>query len=313
MSKEQNIKNSDKRIKKVLNYVLEIASGDYEAHLELSELEDDLDVIIYGLTNFKDELQYRGKKRDEAEQGLKELNKTLGQEVSARTSELEKSNKELEEFAYIASHDLKAPLINLQALLGMIDIGQFRDEESKDLFKKVTGAISKLHTTVFALNDIIAFKDRLRDNKEQMNFEEVFNDIREGISEQLEIAQATISMDFSQCEVIDYPPLHLRSIIQNVVTNAVKYKHPNKPLEVEVRTERSNGSVCFIVKDNGLGFNAKRDAKKVTGLFKRLHTHVEGKGVGMYIVSSIVDSHGGKIEIESAPNKGTTIKIHLNR
>jgi len=83
-------------------------------------------------------------------------------------------------------------------------------------------------------------------------------------------------------------------------------------LEIEVRTEISNGSVCFIMKDNGLGFDTKKDIKMVTGLFKRLHTHVEGKGVGMYIVNSIVDTHGGKIEIESEPNKGTIFRVQLN-
>ena len=243
---------------------------------------------------------------------LTKYNLTLEQKVAERTSKLEKSNKELEEFAYVASHDMKAPLISIQSLLKMIPTEKLSEEADRDVFEMVKKNVGQLCTTVHTLNDVLAIKETMKDSKEPMRFGEVFTEVRESIAGQLETAQATISTDFSQCEMIDYPPMHLRSILQNLLTNAVKYKHPDKPLEVEVRTKQNNKRVLLTVKDNGLGFDADKNAKMVTGLFKRLHTHVEGKGVGMYIVNSIVGSHGGKIEMESEPNNGATFKIQLN-
>jgi len=104
----------------------------------------------------------------------------------------------------------------------------------------------------------------------------------------------------------------LRSVMQNLLTNAVKYRDPNKILKVEVKTTVRKGRVCFTIKDNGLGFDARKYVTKMMGLFTRLHTHVEGKGVGMYIVKSIVNSHGGKIEARSKPGKGALFTIYLN-
>jgi len=234
------------------------------------------------------------------------------EELKQYAKEIEKANKELQEFAYVAAHDLKAPLINLTALADMIDSEIISDEEGKELFGKLKNSIGQLHKTVFALNDIIIFKTTLKDKKKRVNFEELFSEIKESIAEQLEATQATIKQDFSKCPEIDYPPLHLRSVIQNLLTNAVKYNYPRKPLKIEVKTSQSKRGVCLTVKDNGLGFDAEKYGAKLMGLFTRLHTHVEGKGVGMYIVKSIVDSHGGKIEVKSKPNKGTLFKVFLN-
>ncbi|PCJ78797.1 MAG: hypothetical protein COA57_15985 [Flavobacteriales bacterium] len=240
------------------------------------------------------------------------LNQTLEQRIKERTVELEKTNKGLEEFAYVATHDLKGPLINLGCLIDMMGSEAIAEKKGKELFSKLKNSIGQLHKTVFTLNDIIELKSSLKDKKERMNFEELFNEIKSSIAKQLEAAQASIKQDFLQCSEIDYPPLHLRSIMQNLLTNAVKYKDPNKALKIEVKTTESNGRVCLTVKDNGLGFDAKKYGIKVMRLFTRLHTHVEGKGVGMYIVKSIIDSHGGKIEVESKPNKGALFKIYLN-
>ncbi|PCJ86181.1 MAG: hypothetical protein COA57_06590 [Flavobacteriales bacterium] len=233
-------------------------------------------------------------------------------ELKRYAKDIETANKELQEFAYVAAHDLKAPLINLTALADMIDSETIADEEGKELFGKLKNSIGQLHNTVFALNDVLAFKTTLKDKKERMNFEELFSGIKESITEQLEASKANIKQDFSQCPEIDYPPLHLRSVMQNLLTNALKYKHPDRALKIKVKTTESNKRVCLTVKDNGLGFDAKKYGAKLTGLFTRLHTHVEGKGVGMYIVNSIVDSHGGKIEIKSKPDKGALFRIYLN-
>ncbi|MEQ6118036.1 PAS domain-containing sensor histidine kinase [Reichenbachiella sp. MALMAid0571] len=232
--------------------------------------------------------------------------------VKLYSRQIESKNRELAEFSYVAAHDLKAPVTNLTILSDMINDEAFTNKQGSELFGKLKKNIEKVYKTVFSLNDVINFKTTLKDEKEWLKFEEIFSEIKEGITEQLEAAKATIKVDFSKCPEIEYPTLHLKSVMQNLLTNAVKYKNPDKILDIEVKTNVHNGRVCFTIKDNGLGFDAEKYGKKMFRLFKRLHTHVEGKGVGMYIVKSIVDAHGGKIEVISKPNKGALFNVYLN-
>ncbi|MCX2745491.1 PAS domain-containing sensor histidine kinase [Mangrovivirga sp. M17] len=250
-----------------------------------------------------------------AEKKLAELNDALKSEmkkVEAHSKQVELKNKELEEFAYVAAHDLKAPITNINILKDMINEESFKDEDNKELFDKLKKNITQLHSTVFSLNDVITFKTTLNNDKELIKFDELFEEIKETIEEQIKNSNATITEDFSNCPEIKYPPLHLKSIMQNLLTNAIKYRNPEIPLKVEVQTSENNGRTCLTVKDNGLGFNSEKFGDKMFGLFKRLHTHIEGKGVGMYIVKSILDTHGGKIEVESKPNEGAMFKVYLN-
>jgi len=254
--------------------------------------------------------------RKQAEKKLQEVNTALQVEmakVELNAREIEIKNKELEEFAYVAAHDLKAPITNLNVLKDMINLDGMVNSKDIQLFNKLKNNIEQVKKTVFILNDVINFKTTLRDKKERLKFENVFKEIEESISEQFKESNTTIDVDFSECSIIHYPPLHLKSIMQNLLTNSLKYRNPNKVLKIKVKTREVNGRVCLTVEDNGLGFDGEKYSKKVFRLFKRLHTHVEGKGVGMYIVNSIVEAHGGKIEVKSMPKEGAMFSIYLNK
>ncbi|GBF22141.1 phytochrome-like protein cph1 [Arenibacter sp. NBRC 103722] len=253
--------------------------------------------------------------RKRAEAKMQELNTALEVEmarVEFHSKKLEIKTKELEEFAYVAAHDLKAPITNLNVLSEMINADRLSSQADIQLFSKLKNNIDQIYKTIFTLNEVINFKTTLKDKKEYLVFENVFNEVAQSITEQLNSTNTILSVDFSECTEIEYPPLHLKSVLQNLLTNAVKYKSPNKLLKIEVKTCIVNGSVCLTMKDNGLGFDVEKYGRKVFGLFKRLHTHVEGKGVGMYIVKSIVVAHGGSIEVKSKPNKGTLFTVYLN-
>mgnify|MGYP003633582072 FL=1 len=253
--------------------------------------------------------------RKRAEAKMQELNTALEVEmarVELHAKKLELKTKELEEFAYVAAHDLKAPITNLNVLSEMIDADRLSSQADIQLFSKLKNNIEQISKTIFTLNEVINFKTTLKDKKEHLLFEKVFKEVAQSLTEQLNSTNTMLSVDFSECTAIEYPPLHLKSVLQNLLTNAVKYKRPNKLLKIEVRTNMVNGSVCLTMKDNGLGFDVEKYGRKVFGLFKRLHTHVEGKGVGMYIVKSIVEAHGGSIDVKSKPNKGTLFTVYLN-
>jgi signal transduction histidine kinase len=120
-----------------------------------------------------------------------------------------------------------------------------------------------------------------------------------------------IRADFSKAPDINYPQLYLQSILQNLISNSIKFRNPNKASLIEIETLEKDEGHYLIIKDNGLGMDLGNSKDIIFRLFKRMHTHTEGTGVGLYIVNSLVESHGGTIEVNSEINKGTTFKIYF--
>ncbi|RZS90636.1 sensor histidine kinase [Aquimarina brevivitae] len=249
-----------------------------------------------------------------AAQQLQEYNQALEQQIAkvkSHAKQLEAKNKELKDFSYVAAHDLKAPITNISVLSEMLQLTEVKDEQDLEIFERLKKNINRLHNTIYTLNDVLNFKSTLKNKKETLNIKEVFDEVKKSIAEQIKAANASIEEDFEAIEQFTFSYIHLKSILQNLLTNALKYRDPERPLLITIKTTRENGQLCLSVKDNGLGFNSEKYEEKVFGLFKRLHTHVDGKGVGMYIVKSIVEANDGEIFVHSIPDKGTEFRIML--
>jgi signal transduction histidine kinase len=105
-----------------------------------------------------------------------------------------------------------------------------------------------------------------------------------------------------------YAKKNLRSILYNLITNGIKYRSPERVPEIQVQTFQENGYTVLCVQDNGLGLSPTQQSK-LFNMFKRLHTHVEGSGIGLYIIKRIIENSGGKIGVESELGRGTTFKV----
>ena len=232
-------------------------------------------------------------------------------ELKRTEQQLLKTNQRLEDLAYIAAHDMKAPLTNLESLVQFIRESDGIKDESLLLFDKMVTSIETMSNTVCTLNDVIAIQEPNRPNDEHLNFREVLNSVKNSIPSQIKEAKVKIRADFTKAPDIDYPLFHLQSILQNLLTNSIKYRQPNKEPLIKIKTMEKDGGLYLVVSDNGLGMDLDSSGDKMFRLFKRMHTHVDGKGVGLYIVNSLVESHGGNIEVTSEINKGTTFKIYL--
>lgn len=134
----------------------------------------------------------------------------------------------------------------------------------------------------------------------------------EDIDNLLVEANATLVEDYSKAQEVTFSRKNLRSVLYNLLSNAVKYRAPERRALIRVETYQEEDYIVLSIKDNGLGIK-QDDKAKVFIIFKRLHTHVEGTGIGMSIVKRIMDSAGGKIEIESKLNEGTTFKIYFRK
>ncbi|SDM23711.1 two-component system, chemotaxis family, CheB/CheR fusion protein [Catalinimonas alkaloidigena] len=230
-----------------------------------------------------------------------------------KAQELERSNHDLEQFAYVASHDLKAPISNLMGLINLIKAQDGIQENSADLFKKLESSVMRMNTTIRTLNEVITLKKNLDLPPEKLVVQKVLNDVIDLIQDQVTQSQAQIETDFSACETLYFPEVHLRSILQNTITNAIKYRQPNRTLHILIRTAIEGDTVCLSVVDNGRGIDLQSYGNKLFGLFQRFHLDTPGKGIGLHIIKSIVEKYGGRIEVDSQLQKGTTFRIYLKK
>lgn len=239
-----------------------------------------------------------------------ELQSSL-EELDNKNKELVRTNVDLDNFVYTASHDLRSPINNLEGFIRVLKkklTGKTTPAE-EEILSFMEGSVSRLTRTIGALTEVarIQKEDQTTEN---VYFEQVLDDIKRDISPLIGESHARILSTF-EVPSLHYPFNHLRSILYNLVSNAIKYRSPERVPAIGIRTWRDHEHVCLSVTDNGLGLD-QNQLSKIFIMFKRLHTHVEGSGVGLYMVKRIVENNGGTISVQSQKNLGTTFLIHFN-
>jgi PAS domain S-box-containing protein len=236
----------------------------------------------------------------------------INNELSLKNKKLIQINNDLDNFVYTASHDLKAPIANLEGLTLLMQRRLLPEPGSteKQVLDMVEASVGKLKQTISDLTEITKVQKDLQENIEPLGFEEILENIKADISPLINESEATILTDF-KVKKIFYARKNLRSIIYNLLSNAVKYRHPDRPAIVKLRTFEQQGQVVLQVEDNGLGVNPDQK-HKLFSMFKRLHTHVEGTGIGLYIIKRIIENNGGRIDVDSDPEKGSTFTVYFS-
>lgn len=231
------------------------------------------------------------------------------EDLRKTNEELNKINTDLDSFVYTASHDLKSPIANLEGLVNLAknNFAGKISEKDNALLGMMETSILRLKRTILDLSEITKAQKGQDEEPEQVSFRNTLNDVKADLVNIIKGPDDFMEEDF-QVEEVLFSQKNLRSILYNLVSNAIKYKSPDRKLHIEIRTFRENGYVVLSVKDNGIGLSQQQIPKLFT-MFKRLHTHVEGTGIGLYIVKRIVENHGGKIELESQLNSGSTFKV----
>ena len=238
--------------------------------------------------------------------------KNIQLKLEEKNQELERANTDLENFIYTASHDLKSPILNMEGLMALLKKSVFQKFEPKErmLFEMIGTSVQRLQKTIGDLVEITKIQKEIEEAVEEpLRFKEISKDVKEDIYSIIQESNAVIKENYEVEEII-YKESSLRSILYNLLSNAVKYRHPDRPLEVELKTHIQDGYVVLSVKDNGLGLNPNQQ-KKLFTLFKRMHQHVEGTGVGLFMIKRIIDHNSGRIEVKSEIGKGTTFQVYL--
>ncbi len=256
------------------------------------------------------QLEERVKKRTrDLELSVQEQKKSA-LELQAKNEQLEKINADLDNFIYTASHDLKAPITNIEGLVNLISRLEDKNDPRFDRFiEMIYTSINRFKGTIKDLTEISKVQKEFSEAEDRLDLQAVLEDALFDIRETISRNNASIKTDFAVRKV-RFSRKNLRSIFYNLVSNAVKFRSEEKDPEISVISREEGSSVVITITDNGLGIPAGKEDKVFT-MFKRLHSHVDGSGVGLYIVKRMVDNAGGSIEVQSKAGKGTSFTIRL--
>jgi len=220
-------------------------------------------------------------------------------------------NVDLEQFSYIVSHNLRAPVANILGLIDVVQtIGTDKAElEEEKVLSHLGTAAKNLDTVIRDLNQILEVKQQLNEKKQNIPFESLLNEIKISIENVIKEEHVLIISDFSKAVEYSTIKSYLYSIFLNLISNSIKYHQPGIASIIEITSTRIKNNLLLTFKDNGLGIDLTKRSNDVFRLYKRFHFHVTGKGMGLYMVKAQVEALGGTISIASEPNKGTQFTI----
>jgi signal transduction histidine kinase len=235
--------------------------------------------------------------------------KKIESEQKALTEELLKNNQDLQQFSFITSHNLRAPVANLLSLLSLFNKENPADDFNQLLIEKFEEATQQLNQTLNDLVNILVIKSNNNIERETISFTDIFIEVKKNIDNLLQQQHGKIQADFSAIDEIQYNRIHIESIFLNMISNAIRYSSPDRKPEIKVKSYKVDDWAIVEFSDNGLGMDLNRYGDRLFGLYQRFHGNKEGKGLGLYMTRSQIIAMGGKIEVESAVGKGTKFKI----
>jgi PAS domain S-box-containing protein len=249
--------------------------------------------------------------RKAAEEALRLLNRELDRRVLARTAQLETANREMHDFTYTVSHDLRAPLRHIDGFMDLLQqkAGQALDEESRHYMAAVSDAAQKMGLLI---DDLLAFS---RMGRHAMFFQAVdLGTLVCEVMRELEPDTAGRNIDWriGELPTVSADAALLRMVLSNLITNALKYTRPRGQAEIEIGCQAGEKETIFFIRDNGVGFDMTY-GDKLFGVFQRLHRaeEFEGTGIGLATVRRIIARHGGRTWAEGKIDQGASFYFSL--
>ena len=234
-------------------------------------------------------------------------------EVTRRIKDLKEQEKLIAEHEMLLdtiSHDIKTPLTSLSLTIEMLKkVPEKGMERFPILLEKVENSLHNMQQIIGELTSARLNEHRFQAVEELLDFEHIMEDVRLALAPQIEESEAVVKSNIGVSEIV-FVRRKLRSMMYNLVGNAVKYKSPDRKPEINISTVKKGDFMVINIADNGTGI-AAQDLKTIFSKYHRLTEVVEGSGVGLYLVNEIVKNSGGTITVESELGKGSVFTIHL--
>jgi PAS domain S-box-containing protein len=219
-------------------------------------------------------------------------------------------NKDLEQFSYIISHNLRAPVANIMGLTELIKINKLGLQEGEaELIGHLSDSVRKMDEVIMDLNNILQIGKDINEQKEKILLSEIVQKVISDFSESIYELDVVIEVDFSAIDELFTFKSYIYSIYYNLISNSIKYRQPGMQPVIQISSTKTVDKMQIVFRDNGMGIDLEKKKDQVFGLYKRFHTFIEGRGIGLFMVRTQVQSLGGTISIDSEVNKGTTFRI----
>lgn len=224
-------------------------------------------------------------------------------------TELREANQILDNFVHTIAHDLRTPVANLMMICQMSE--KAPDSEKIKLFQKVRENINILDNTLKGLVQIIETQDQKEINRPGIDIIKIVEEVLANKSTQIKDQNAKVKIEKKTAEKINHIEGYIRSISRNMISNALKYSMPGRPLELTITLEKNKEYFILTFSDNGMGIDLKRYGEKMFKPFQQFSSNENGMGIGLHISNNMVRKNDGFIKVNSEPEKGTTFMVYL--
>ena len=241
--------------------------------------------------------------------------KQAQRQLEEKNARLVRTNEDLDNFIYTASHDLKQPINNMAGIFEELTrTAYFRDPDAIKLIDYFERALARIYATIDDLSAIVQVQRQQQElPTEDVALGPLVAEVIASLQDQVNQSGATFELDFATCPAVNFVRLNLQSVLFNLISNSVKYAAPGRPTRIRLSCtpDAVTGRPMLTVEDNGLGIDLERFGPQLFQLFRRFHAHVDGTGMGLYLVNRIVQNHGGRLDVSSTVDTGTTFQIYL--
>jgi signal transduction histidine kinase len=234
------------------------------------------------------------------------------QDLSEANAELVKYNNELRQFSYTISHNLRGPIASLLGLVNLFEKKSLTND-NLTIANHIIDSAERLDGIVRDLNKIIDIRNDIFKIRQKVHVQDEIDLVKKVLKKELDPEHSTLTTTLHECtDVYTVRPM-LHSILYNLISNALKYKAPERKATIQVTVQQNESHYIFKVEDNGLGIDLSSHQENLFKLYKRFHHHTEGKGIGLYLVKLQCESLGGYIEVASEVNRYTRFTVYLRK
>jgi PAS domain S-box-containing protein len=226
------------------------------------------------------------------------------------TRELIRNNAQLQQYSYIVSHNLRAPIANLLGLSRIFNVKNPADDRNAMIIRNIESSANNIDMVLKDLNEILSIKKELSKSKEHVNFSDVMESVLISLEREVSAAHPVITTEFTAAGMYTIKS-YMTSIFANLIANSIKYRADNRPCHISIHTVIKGNEILIEFEDNGIGIDLNRFGDKIFGIYKRFHMHVEGTGIGLHLVKTQVEAMNGQIQVSSTVNSGTKFSILL--
>jgi signal transduction histidine kinase len=242
--------------------------------------------------------------------GLEALVVERAREIIKMNDELKLQNQRLEQYTFVAAHNIRGPVARIQGLLYLLRIEDASNEvQRNEIVSRLEKSTNELDSIVKDLSFLLAIDRDMQSGKTNVVLPDLLNSVLHALESPIDVWQV-FDLQFEATEINSFRPL-LYSILYNLVSNSYKFKSEQRPLKIKLKTWEDKRYFFFHIQDNGIGMDVSKFKRKLFSPYQRFHPDIEGKGIGLFLVKTQVDALGGSMELHSETDKGTEITITL--